>query len=171
MWWHMNKTVTGIKCKPNRRNQTVELTKWSDCKSNWVAPSLSQNLQKIIGFFFESLFLSKEVSYSLPVSLASFTTIRCPCDKISSLEYESQNLHQRQVIKRLDWWNGQTARATERFPHYYRTYKSLDVLSFEIFLFLKKCPSRSVCAYHAERSLPLDALVIRYHNHSSNHKI
>ena len=58
----MNTRVVAIKFKPKRRNQTVELTKWSDSKSNWVAPLLRQNLQKFIGSFFENLFISKEVS-------------------------------------------------------------------------------------------------------------
>ena len=61
-----------------------------------------------------------------------------------------------------------TARATELFPHYHRTYKNLEVLSLEICSFRKKCPSLCLC--HTDRSLPLDALVISYHHQNTGHK-
>ena len=62
MWWYMNARVAGIKFKPKKkRNQTVELAKWLDSKSNWVTPSLTE-FTKFIGFFFENFFIAKEVS-------------------------------------------------------------------------------------------------------------
>ena len=125
MWWHMNTRVVGIRFKPKRRNQKVKLTKWSDSKSNWVDPSLSWNLQKFTGSLFENLFVLKEVFLSLRISHGTFTTIRCPYHKLSSPEYWSKNLDWRRDIKRSDWSNNRTARATARFPHYHRTYKSL----------------------------------------------
>ena len=49
-----------------------------------------------------------------------------------------KNLDQRQDIKRLDWWNDPTKRATGRFTHYHRFYKNLYLLSLEICSFRKK---------------------------------
>ena len=101
----------------------------------------------------------------------TFTTIRCPCDKMLSLEYWLSNLHQRRDIKRSDWWNDWTARVIEGFLHYHRTYKNLQVLSFAVCSFRKKCPWRNLCAYRKERSLPLDALVINYHHQNTGQNI
>ena len=46
-------------------------------------------LTKCVGSFFENLLISKEVSESLSILHETLTTIRCPCDKITSLEYWS----------------------------------------------------------------------------------
>ena len=44
-------------------------------------------LTKFYRFFFENLFILKEVSYFLLILHETLNIIRCPCDKISLLEY------------------------------------------------------------------------------------
>ena len=46
-------------------------------------------LTKVDRLFFENLLISKEVPWSFSISQGILNTIRCPCNKISSLEYWS----------------------------------------------------------------------------------
>ena len=75
--------------------------KWSDHNGNWVAPSLSQNLQTFTGSFSGKLVISKKISLkeTLHISHGTLNNIRCPSDKISPLEYWSYNLDQKQDVK------------------------------------------------------------------------
>ena len=190
LWKDFITRILIIRFRPKKRYQTVEMMKWLDCNNNWVAPTLSWNLQKFIVSFFGNLFISKNVSLknSLHISHKTLNNIRCLCDNISSLEYWSSycvsTSHRTLTTKPL-WKNIITRILVKKFRPKTRCQtvglmKWLDrkgnwvvpSLSYNLQKFisstLKICSFRkkfpSLCLCHAERSIKLYVRVVRYHH-------